>query len=256
VEGREAERARPGGDARKLVTATSKEPVTMQPFRYIIYLIGSLFTAKPALRDPIPEGEFLDTLATRSGLTRAQVEKVISELFGLFAELARQGIPVPFVLRRFRMLPTSGGSYASPDPDATEVRETLGYSIVVHPDETGKMRADCPVEKTGDAGETGPAVSSVRGRPGNALNKYGVGTAGGTEVNGSGFRDKRADAVWCSAALTDSDGGSAIALTVLDCTPSRLVLGGAPAGTTGLRFLKITDAAGHFTVSDEGLTAL
>ena len=235
-------------------TSTPQPDTAMNPFRYIIYLINSLFTSKPALRDPMPEGVYLDTLATRSGLTREQIEGFLNTQADLHIELARQGIPVDFVLRRFRMQPTSGGRYTSLDPDAVEVRDTLGFSLIVHPDETDKMRHECPVEKVGTAGKSGPKVDSVRGRPGNALKKYGVGNTGGTEVNGSNFRHRRADATNCTAALTDANGANPIALTVLDCTPNRLILGGAPTGTTGIRYLKITEADGNFTIYDQQLT--
>jgi len=35
-----------------------------------------------------------------------------------------------------------GGRYGSPDPEPQEVRATLSFSIVVHPDEIDKMRVD------------------------------------------------------------------------------------------------------------------
>jgi hypothetical protein len=229
-------------------------PPIMQPFRYLIYLIKSLFTSKPALREAMPEGEYLDTLATRSGLTRAQIEKFITEQSALHVELARQGIPVDFVLKRFRMVPSSGGRYDSPDPEAQEVRATLSFSIVVHPDEIDKMRVDCPVEKTGESGERGPEVQSVRSRPGNVLNRFGVGTAGGTEVNGNDFRGRRSDSPPPTTELVPVAGGPSIPLAVLDCTPTRMVLGGAPAGTTGAYYLKVTDDGGHFTTYDQELT--
>lgn len=231
-------------------------PQNMQPFRYIIYFIKNLFTAKAALRDAVPEGEFLDTLATRSGLSRVQVEKVITELFGLLLEYARQSIPVDTVLKRFRMQPSAGGRYQGPDPDADEVRDTLTYSLIVHPDELAKVRAECPVEKVGESGEKTPEVDSVRARPGNIVGKYGVGASGATEVNGSHFRDSGASTEWPTAALVDENGGTPLVLAVLDCTPTRLLLAGAPAGTTGTRYLKVTDAEGNFTVDDQPLTAL
>jgi hypothetical protein len=230
-------------------------PQNMQPFRYIIALIKGLYTARAVLRDAMSEGDYLDTLATRSGLTRAQVEKLLTEQAALHVELARQSIPVDFVLRRFRMQPSSGGRYPSPDPDPQAVRDTLNFSLIVHPDEIDKMRVDCPVEKTGETGENAPRVLSVRARPGNAVAKYGVGPSGATEVNGSHFRLPRADAEWPTAALVDENGGNSIPLAVLDATPTRLLLAGAPAGTTGTRYLKITDADGNFTVSDDPLTA-
>lgn len=230
-------------------------PPNMQPFRYLIYLIRGIFTAKPALRPAMSEGDYLDTLATRSGLTRAQVEGLITAQSALHVELARQGIPVDFILKRFRMVPSCGGRYTGPDPDDADVCATLAFSIAIHPDEIDKMRAGCPLEKTGEAGELGPVVESVRSRPGKLLNKYGVGTAGGTEVNGRDFRESRADAEWPVAELVPVAGGAAIPLGVLDCTPTRLVLGGAPAGTTGAYFLKITDAGDHFTTWDQELTA-
>lgn len=54
-------------------------PTNMQPFRYLIYLIKSVFTAKPQLRDAMSGSDYLDALATRSELTRAQVEKILTE---------------------------------------------------------------------------------------------------------------------------------------------------------------------------------
>jgi hypothetical protein len=177
-----------------LSVETLNLPPNMQPFRYLIYLIKALFTSKPALRDAMTEGEYLDTLATRSQLTRAQIEKFITEQSALHVELARQGIPVDFILRRFRLVPSSGGRFDSPDPEPQEVRDPLSFSIVVHPDEIDKMRVDCPVEKSGEAGERSPEVQSVRSRPGNLVNRFGVGTTGATEVNGDNFRARRSDA--------------------------------------------------------------
>ena len=229
-------------------------PPNMQPFRYLIYLIKGIFTAKPALRPAMSEGTYLDTLATQTGLSREQIEGLITAQSALHVELARQGIPVDFIMKRFRIVPSCGGRYTSPDPDNGEVCATLNFSIVVHPDEIDKMRVGCPLEKTGEAGELGPVVESVRSRPGKLLNKYGVGTTGGTEVNGEDFRERRADAEWPTAELLPVAGGAAIPLGVLDCTPTRLVLGGAPAGTTGAHFLKITDAGNHFTTWDQELT--
>lgn len=229
-------------------------PDNMQPFRYLIYLIKGIFTSKPALRDAMTESAYLDALATRSQLTRAQVEKLITEQAALHVECARQGIPVDFVLKRFRLLPTSGGRFTSPDPDNSDVCATLSFSIIVHPDEIDKMRADCPLEKTGEAGELGPVVESVRSRPGNLLNKYGVGVTGGTEVNGKDFRLRRSDSEWPTAELVPVAGGANLPLAVLDCTPTRMVLGGAPAGTTGAHYLKVIGADGHFTTYDQELT--
>ena len=61
--------------------------------------------------------------------------------------------------------------------------------------------------------------------------------------------------VWLSVVAAVVCTLAAIPLGVLDCTPTRLVLGGAPAGTTGAHFLKITDAGDHFTTWDQELTA-
>jgi hypothetical protein len=94
----------------------------------------------------------------------------------------------------------------------------------------------------------------VRSRPGNLVNRFGVGTTGATEVNGDNFRARRSDAPSPIAALVPVAGGTAIPLAVLDCTPTRLVLGGAPTGTTGAHFLKVTDDGGHFTTYDQELT--
>lgn len=98
-------------------------------------------------------------------------------------------------------------------------------------------------------------MDSVRSRPANVLNKYGVGTTGGTEVNGKNFREGRATSEWPTAQLVPVADGTAIPLAVLDCIPTRLVLGGAPAGTTGAHYLKLTDAGDHFTTYDQELTA-
>lgn len=240
----------------KPVEANAEPHPTMNPLRYIVYMINNLYTAKVHLREAVKEGEFLDTLAARSQLTRVQVEKVITEQFALFVEHARHGRPVDFILRRFRMLPSAGGRYQGPDPDNMDVCDTLSFSVIVHPEEIDKMRDSCPLEKAGEAGENAPEVDSIRARPGNVLNKYGVGTTAFTEVNGNNFRDRRADAPWPTAALVDEDGSNPVPLPVADCTPTRLVLGGAPAGTTGTKFLKVTGFDGNFTVDDEPLTAL
>lgn len=230
-------------------------PAHMLPFRYIIYLIKGLFTAKASLRPAMSEGDYLDTLATRTGLTRAQIEGFITEQSALHIELVRQGIPVDFVLKRFRVVPSCGGRYTSPDPDNGEVCATLNFSLVPHPDEIDKMRVGCPLDKAGESGELGPVIESLRSRPGNLLLKYGVGTTGGTEVNGKDFRDPGADSAWPTVVLTPVAGGTAIPLAVLDCTPTRLILGGAPAGTTGAHYLTVTSDDNHFSTYDEELTA-
>ena len=152
------------------------------------------------------------------------------------------------------MQPSSGGRYSGPNPDAQEVCDTLSFSLIVHPTEIDKMRVECPTEKTEEVGVHGPTIASVRGRPGNVPNKYGVGAMQGTEVNGNYFRDRRSDAPYPTAALVDANGGNPIALGVLDCTPTRLVLAGAPTGTTGMHHLKITAAGGGFGMSDDDLT--
>ncbi len=229
-------------------------PTNMQPFRYLIYLIKGIFTAKPALRPAMSQGDYLDALATRAALTRPQVEGLINAQAALHVELARQGIPVEFVMRRFRVQPSCGGRYPGPDPDNGDVCSTLSYSVIIHADEIDKMRADCPLEKAGEAGELGPVVESIRSRPAHVLNKYGVGTTGGTEVNGRDFRNREADAEWPTAELVPVAGGASTPLAVLDCTATRLLLGGAAAGTTGAHLLKLTDADGHFSTYDQELT--
>lgn len=240
---------------RTISLASLNLPNNMQPFRYIIQLISALFTSRPAARPAMGEGEYLDTIATRSALTRAQVEKVITEMSGLHVELTRQTIPVDFILKRFRIQPVCGGRLSGPDPSDIEVRDTLGYSVVIHPDEIDKVRVDCPVEKVGEAAENAPRVTSVRARPGNVANKYAVGPGRTTEVNGANFRDRQTDAPWPTACLVNAAGVLVTAVDVADCTgPTRLILSGAPVGTTGSLYLKLVDADGHFSVWDQELT--
>ncbi len=226
----------------------------MQPFRYIIAPFNGNFTARTALRPAVTEDAYLTELATRNNMTRAQVEAFIHNQAAYHVELARQSQPTDTILGHFRVQPSCGGSYTTPDPDAQLIRDTLSLNLVISPEDIDALRTDCPVEKAGEVGVQVPTVTSVRGRPGNAPNKYGVGTAQGCEVNGDHFRDRRAASLWPTAALVDGSGASPIALAVLDCTPTRLVLGGAPAGTTGVRFLKVIDADGRFTISDLGLS--
>ena len=56
------------------------------------------------------------------------------------------------------------------------------------------------------------------------------------------------------SAITRAPRGAAVPLAVLDCTPTRLVLGGAPTGTTGAHYMTVTDDDGHFTTYDVELT--
>lgn len=228
----------------------------MNPFRYIIGPLGTNFTSRAALRTALPAGNYLDTLATRSGLTRAQVEAFITAQVAYDIELARQGIPVDTLLGKYRLQPSCGGSFTTPDPDAQLIRDTLSMSYIYSPETIDALRHDCPVEKSGEVGAIAPTITSVRGRPGNTVSAYGVGTTKGCEVNGNHFRDRRAEAVWPTAELVDGSGGSPIALAVLDATPTRLVLGGAPAGTTGLRYLKVIDANGRFGIYDVALSPI
>jgi hypothetical protein len=228
---------------------------TMQPFRYIIYLLNNLYTARPALREAVGGEEFLTILTARCGLPRAQVETVLRQLFALLVEYARQSIPVDFILGLFRMAPSVRGRYQSANPDAGAVRGNLDFSLIVHPSQRGAMQAGTPVEKTDERTETIPVVEGVHATPTGALLRYGVGQMAGTEADGEFFREGSFGATPPTVALVDANGANPIPLAVLFCTPTHLVLGGAPAGTTGPKFLKVTAGyGGHpFTVYTETL---
>ena len=228
----------------------------MQPFRYIIYLIKSLFTARADLREAMSGDQFLDTLATRTGRTRAECEDFLQKQFALQVELARQGIPVDFVLNLFRILPVAAGRYPNANPDGPSVRGNLRYGIIVHPNEIAKMQDGTPVEKTDEKAGTVPVVEGIHATPSGALHCYGVGTMAGSEADGEFFREGFYNAPKPTAALVDENGGSPIPIAVLYCTPSHLVLGGAPAGTTGVKFLKITAGYGDepFTICPDPIT--
>lgn len=77
-----------------------------------------------------------------------------------------------------------------------------------------------------------------------------------SDPDGEFFREGFYNAAKPTAALVDENGGSPIPIAVLYCTPSHLVLGGAPAGTTGVKFLKITAGYGDepFTICPDPIT--
>lgn len=228
----------------------------MHPFRYLVSLINGKYGTRAVLRPSMPEGEYLDTLATRSQLTRAQVEGLLTAQSALHGELARQGTGVDYVLRLFRVLPSCGGRYTGPNPAAQDVRDTLNQSIIIHPEVLDALRAECPLEKVGEVSEIGPIITSVRGRPGNVPNRYGIGLGQGMEVNGDHFRLSRGDSPWPTAVLVAEGEQGELPLAVLDCSPTRLLLSGAPAGTTGPAYLKIIEADGNFSTYDQPLTPI
>jgi hypothetical protein len=74
---------------------------------------------------------------SHTGATRPR----FADQAALHVELARQGIPVDVILKRFRVQPTCGGRYQSPGPDNSDVCATLSFSLIVHPDEIDRTRS-------------------------------------------------------------------------------------------------------------------
>jgi hypothetical protein len=229
---------------------------TPEPFRYETYPQGEGFSMRPAARDAITEGAFLDEWAALAGGTRAQAETWLRAFLQLMVKYARQSRPVDFLLRLARMQPTGGGKYPIPNPAAVDVRKHIGFNLILHRDVERDVETDCPVESAGTTGGRKPSIDSVLGRPGNLPDRYS--TTAGMLVYGSEFRDTGEAAPEPAAFLENTDGSSPLSVAVIESAPTKLTLGPVPAGTTGQKRLRIIAgySSGAFDIYTKVLSPL
>lgn len=216
----------------------------MNVLKYIIYLIKGSFTARIAPTPAMTEADYLAAVSAGSGKPVADVTAVLDAMRALHITLGKQGRGTDIIRDFYRVMTTLGGVYPTNDPAATLVKANVDQNIPVVPSVIEAIQDGLSVEKTGEKTQHEPDIDSILGQPGNVLNKYGVGTTGGTQVNGTYFRESRADSTWPTVQLINADGTGGISLAVIQCTPGKLVLGPAPAGTTGAKRLRITATYG------------
>ena len=216
----------------------------MNTLKYIIYLIKGQFTAKVVSPDAMTEAEYLAAVAAASGKTIGDINAVLGGMKTVHIALGKTGRGTDSIADFFRVTTNLGGVYPTNDPDASLIRPNVSQSIASSTSVDEAIRTDIHVEKVGEKTQMAPEIDSILGQTGNALDKYGHGTTGGTQVNGDHFREVGADATWPLAHLVNQDGSNPIALSVIQCSPTKLVLGPAPAGTTGVKRLRITATYG------------
>lgn len=196
------------------------------------------FRARVKLGLKVLESDLLPAVAADSGVSQADVTKVIRSLFKVMIGFLRDGRPIGNILRLFKGQPTISGSFPTPDPAANDIRAGVGISITIGPDADDALHDQLAVEKVGEHGTVQPEPESVVLSPGGQANVYSLTAA--LKVNGHNFRGSGANQTWPVVRLIDAVGTlSPVPLTVFACSQTELLLSPAPAGTAGLKRLEI-----------------
>jgi len=228
---------------------------TPEPFRYETYPQGIGFSMRPMNREAITEEAFFDEWAALAGGTRAQAETRLRTFFQLQVRHARQSQPIDTLLRLVRMQRTGGGKCSIPNPDAADVRKNIGFNLVVLRSVEKDVQADCPVESAGTTGARRPQIESVLGRPGSVPDRYSI--TAGILVYGQDVRDTGEAAVEPRAFLENPDGSSPLPVAVIESSPTKLILGPVPTGTTGAKRLRVVAGySGTFDIYAQPLLPL
>lgn len=195
------------------------------------------FRARADLGPQVEEEELLAAVVADSGLSRADVEKVLLSLSKKTVEFMRQTRPLAHVLGLFKAIPSVSGSFATNEPSADEVKNGVGFTLVVGPEAAAAMTDGLSVEKVGERGSIKPELENVTLSPGGQVDRYSTTKA----LRGSGdhFRGSGANQPWPKAFLLDADGTNAIELAVYQCSQTEILIAPAPAGTTGPKRLKL-----------------
>ena len=221
--------------------ADNPSPTTTMAFEYVIIPntpnAPRPFRARAKLGDAVEEAEMLDAVAADSGLARADVEKVIRSLSKVTVGFMRQTRPLAHVLDLFRAVPSVTGSFLTNEPSADEVKAGVGFTLVVGPDAQAAMTDGLGVEKVGETGIIKPEVENIVLSPGGTPNAYS--TTAGMKCSGDHFRGSGPNQPWPTAYLLDTSLANPVQVTVLMCSQTEMLIGPAPAGTTGDKRLRI-----------------
>lgn len=221
--------------------AENPEPNTAMSFQYVIIPntpgAARPFRARAKLGSTVEQDELLAAVAADSAIARADVEKVIQSLSKVTVGFMRQTRPLAHVLDLFRAVPSVSGSFLTNEPSADEVKAGVGFTLVVGPDAQAAMLDGLTVEKVGEAGVMKPEVENITLSPGGTPNAYSL--TAGMKCSGDHFRGSGPNQAWPTAYLLDASLANPIPVTVLMCSQTEMLIGPAPAGTTGLKRLKL-----------------
>lgn len=196
------------------------------------------FRARVKLGTKVLESDLLPAVAADSGVSQADVTKVIRSLFKVMIAFLREGRPIGSILRLFKAQPTITGSFPTSEPAATDIRAGVGISISIGLDADESLHNNLSVEKVGEHGTVQPEPDSVVLSPGGQANVYS--TTAALKVSGHNFRGSGANQTWPVVRLLDAAGGlSPIPLTVFACSQTEMLLSPAHAGTAGPKRLEI-----------------
>ena len=213
------------------------------------------FRASVKLGPKVPESNLLGDVAADSGVSLGDVTKVLISLFKVMLAYLREGRPIGVILGLFKAQPSISGSFATSEPAASEIKAGVGISITIGPDADEALHENLTVEKVGEHGTVQPEPESVVLSPGGQANVYSLTAA--LKVNGSNFRGSGTNQTWPTVRLVDTVGNnSPISLTVFACSQTEMLIGPAPAGTTGTWRLEIQAGwdSSIFTLYAEPLT--
>lgn len=225
-------------------------------FHYLVrpnsFTSNQPFSTRPDPQPTVEADEFLADVATRAGVDRATVEKVLRALFASIQGFLRETRPIAATLGLFRVTPVSGGAFATADPDDNAIRATCDYSLQTLPALRTAFQENLPLEKAGQVGAVIPVLDSVAAMPGKLADKYHPG--GGLEVRGSHLRSSNPADV-PTATLTNPDGTSPVVLMVLDASNRKATIAVPATGLTGAKLLRYSDGEHSVTYATQ-LTAV
>ena len=195
------------------------------------------FRARVKLGPQVEADEYLGAVAADSGKDRATVEAVIRSVFKIAIGFARLGRPIGLILGLFRAKPSIAGSFPTNNPTADEIKNGVTFNVSTGPDADATMTDGLSVESQGEVGTVAPEVESVVLSPGGHSGKYS--TVAAHRVGGHAFRGSGQNQAWPACYLVDASFANPIALPVFACSQTEMLLGPAPSGTTGTKYLKV-----------------
>lgn len=195
------------------------------------------FRARVNLGDQLSQADFLSRVVADSQEDAATVEKVIRSVLKVTVASMRTGNQLASIFDLFRAQPTISGSFTTNNPSAEEVKAGVAFSLIVGPDALAAMLDGLTVEKVDETGAVKPEVENVTLSPGGTPNVYSL--TAGLRCTGDHFRGSGSGQAWPGAYLLDEDLSNPIPLTVISCSQTELLIAPPPAGTTGIKRLKL-----------------
>jgi len=179
---------------------------------------------------------FLTAVAAASGQDAATVEAVLRGTFSVASGYVSDARQVNSILGLFRVFPTSGGSYAVPDPAASDVAKTVSFNITPTPEFIATLQAGLTLHKTGESGLLAPLIDGVTTMPGGLADSFTPGQ--GLEIRGEHLRGRQA-AIPTVQLINNTENSPPVPLLVLDASDTRLVCTVPQTGFDGSCYLKV-----------------